>query len=42
MSSGDVTFSLGLESHRVIFYSLTYQRMAQYVGALHLPLENSG
>lgn len=42
MSTGEVSFSLGLELPRVIFYTGTCQRMAQYVGALHLELENSG
>lgn len=42
VSNGDVSFSLGLELYRVIFYAHTCQRMASYVGALHLPLENSG
>lgn len=42
MSTGEVSFSLGLELHRVIFYTQTCQRMAQYVEALCLPLENLG
>jgi len=41
MAIGDFSFSLRLGLHQVIFYTLTCQRMAQCIGVLHPPLENS-